>query len=742
MRLIGELDGKQLSVVIDEYHGLSGAVDLLHLDVSWIRGEGSIYDLPIVTGLFTEDSAESGSFVTERAIAVSPGGTVPLVRSVVIHPIPVALAYTPVTFAVNPGADSQIEWSAMIMGQGPFEMGLKEDGKFYPRGASRAIGTLIRRDGKTYFIGYIARPGGAAEYVEIVVPDNAELSAVIRNSAGWEMETQAQINVVEMFVDTNRDNRIDSEDAIGKDIPISYIPLTGRGALVLPNVDDDGDRTDGSDQAAKDMDDVIINGEQDHIDMEFIHIRRIEAAPSATVEAILEFIDSGDSELCPLDKRVRVFGSKISAYDRDFVPSAKMAIGPGKPVSDNLAEWLMTDRGYHALAVEGITPGMEAVIQLTVRITESGINNGRPIEKQDRVRIRVCPFLPIPATRPIEKIIRPMGVGGNDPQPVWDRVLEILQTTPDLQPLSEKIETLFPISKYPQDQAEFGYALQPSSHQRVPIALGFNLYSNGAPARLGKFVGSDKGSWNDDRWKLGTGGDPGAMGGNLEVSPSFENHPFGVTLIADTERNSDKLFSKFMKAQEVQSGSLLVLDFTGLNQLVHVDEIVSFIPASSGFVALVTDLDLTMTMFSAHPEVRVSAEDTYGSILEKFKPGGIDGPVLSRYKTALSAIRGRLEETFGSTRVIGFPALPENEIYSNINVINLVVLSNGDTNHLIIPDPRQEVYKNEILGILTSTAVGMAADRVHFIDTGVLNSGGGEIHCGTNAIRSIPPIPE
>jgi len=376
-----------------------------------------------------------------------------------------------------------------------------------------------------------------------------------------------------------------------------------------------------------------------------------------------------------------------------------------------------------------------------VKVTETGVNNGQPVTTQDMVRIRVCPFLPVPQTQRIETLIQPRRLGSTDPFAVWNRFREdILRATPVLEPLDGKIDTISPVSAFPQDQAEFGYAYLPNTGEKVRIALGFNRLKGAQPSLLGKFVGSNRGAWSDERWKSGGQGDRGAMGGNLEVSPAFDGYPFGITVIADTEVNSRKLFTKFIALQSVQEGSLIVADFSGMPLVAHIDEVISFVPAGSDFAVLIVDLDKTMNIFASNPNVRVSATETYANILEKFRPGGVDGEELARYKTALAALRAHLVTKFGVERVVGFPALPKNSIFNIANAINLLVLPDEDGVHLVVPDRGAPEYRAAVQSALSAASIAIPASRVHFLDTGVLSNAGGEIHCGTNAIRVLPQL--
>jgi hypothetical protein len=239
------------------------------------------------------------------------------------------------------------------------------------------------------------------------------------------------------------------------------------------------------------------------------------------------------------------------------------------------------------------------------------------------------------------------------------------------------------------------------------------------------------------------------MGGNLEVSPPIKGHPFGVTLLADTEIRQSKPFRKFMAAQSPAMDSFVSFDFSSMPELAHIDEVVSFIPSKDGtdFYVLVASLKLAVDIFKKYPDVRVSSDATYASIANQFSPMGIDGAEMKAYGTALDLIATTLGDKFEPRRIVRFPCVPRNKVYRMTNTINLVALvPNTDplTPHLMIPKPHalDDKYQKELIALLTAAPIGYSVDRVHFIDSTALTSGGGDLHCGTNAKRKTPPIPQ
>jgi hypothetical protein len=381
-------------------------------------------------------------------------------------------------------------------------------------------------------------------------------------------------------------------------------------------------------------------------------------------------------------------------------------------------------------------------IKLTIKITEPGFNDGKSVTAVDRIRMLVCPFLPIPNTRPIEKLYGPSGFGANNPLPVFQQIEALLQSTGDL--MTGTLDRLDPPYPYAQDQAEFGWGYNMANKKSMKITLAYMNFSDQllVPSTYLKAnCGYWKGSFEQRRHNNG------AMGGNVEVSPPFAGHPFGVTIMGSNGAMGREAIN-FMRSQI--PSSFIDCDISAMPALAHIDEVVSFIPSGQGddFIVLVADLDLAVDIYAKYPAVKISATETYGNIAEKFRPNGKDGPELTAYRSALNAIAKSLADKVGPNRVVRIPAEPNNKT-SGItpNSINLVVLNFDERDksktHLLFSKPHSldDKYQNEIVELFKSPQVGYSKERLHFISPGVLHSGGGGLHCGTNAERKPPPLP-
>ena len=237
--------------------------------------------------------------------------------------------------------------------------------------------------------------------------------------------------------------------------------------------------------------------------------------------------------------------------------------------------------------------------------------------------------------------------------------------------------------------------------------------------------------------------------GNLEVSPPVQDsagkvYPNGRILTGKQHEltlHPDAI--AFLEAQGVQT-PLVFVDVSWLT-IGHVDEVINFVPADNekGFKVILPSPQaarriLESAVMAGYGETSVFAETSEALSVNKF---------LSHFANSAEniAIDAKIEKTVQQLKVeLGLndqdfaflPALFEGGFAVIPNPVNCLVANSL----AIIPDPQgpvirgKDVFQQEILRQISSTSL-----RVRFVNIwDTYHIRGGEIHCGTNALRTSP----
>ena len=238
-------------------------------------------------------------------------------------------------------------------------------------------------------------------------------------------------------------------------------------------------------------------------------------------------------------------------------------------------------------------------------------------------------------------------------------------------------------------------------------------------------------------------------GGNIESTPPLPGFPLGRIIVGDTISYGP---SNYLAQQSVQtrSGELVVLPVDWLT-VGHVDELFSFIESTNGYVCLVADLDLGISLLSSFTNHLEGSYTFTKSHLLSLYSNPDEIPFIEEVRSNLSDIRMKIAQLLGvdQTALVRVPVLfsPSHPLpgrrdtlsHAKLpNLVNLLFVKTESGNRKIImprPDyqPFQE-YMENLLGEL-----GYDSNEYAFIDTSELHPNYGEVHCGTNVQRLRSP---
>jgi protein-arginine deiminase len=224
--------------------------------------------------------------------------------------------------------------------------------------------------------------------------------------------------------------------------------------------------------------------------------------------------------------------------------------------------------------------------------------------------------------------------------------------------------------------------------------------------------------------------------GNLEVSPPVPGFPEGRILTGkQRELSFHPEALAFLERQKAQWPPVFI-DVSWLT-IGHVDEVISFIPAPEkdrkGWRALLPCPDTALLALANVADdqpvfVGKRGETTVGK-LKALAQNEEQKKILG----ALKATREQLEAELGIEEedIVPVPALFENGLAVIPNPVNSLVV--GKT--VFVPDPCFTPLRRALASPLSSLGL-----TVHFLDIWEpYHTASGELHCGTNALRSKPP---
>lgn len=395
--------------------------------------------------------------------------------------------------------------------------------------------------------------------------------------------------------DTNRDGQVDV--AGDSDEGDKLTLAKDRGALFLPNLDDDAARC--SDKSAAqpcfDAADDQVNGAQDARDL--ARVKTLALDVSGEAQATLTLV-SQDQDA------VRLFHEQS--------PGQFVAIASGHSFTpDQVRQGL-------SLAVEGKKAAMDGSvwdgrIELHYEVRDQ---DKRAI---DKVALKVAPLLTHSHADPIQELIAsPIAADPNTKTFRRDVDLAVLDGA-----FAPKHTYLEVADEWAQDWVEPLYASIPGSDGPVSmhVLLGSDQQRSDAYKTLKTLVGPDVGvlllsEGNTQQLPDKTGSY--SSFGNLETIPPYPGYPAGRQVfggdLEDSVGPSAKTLA-FLNAQGIQDP--IGLDTSWL-EVGHVDEFLSFLPspdAALGFKIVVVDPSLALEI------LRTAAKDGHGDVpVNSYKP--------------------------------------------------------------------------------------------------------------------------
>lgn len=392
------------------------------------------------------------------------------------------------------------------------------------------------------------------------------------------MPTAAEASpLVRLLADTDRDGRITTADLRGR---AEWTP--DRGAIALPNLDDDQSRCPGgrlSDvelAACNDASDEVVNGPADAADLAPLRIAPVSGTAPGRVD------------VSPRD-HVRIFwrGTVLAPGHRFTAAQLRGGIDLAVEIRDiprDAAVW-------------------DGFVDVTLTVGRGS----------DTVRLRVAPLLLTHDLMPIDRVlVSDNNSGPDDPghdpeapvQPRYpgeERFLEELSAGLADRPLG------YPTGgdRWMRDHFITGYVAMPGADQTVLVrspsmppgesTTDFPLRASGRPL-FSSWRGPDVAAVQEfDPAHVGDDEYNGLWGsfsstGNFLVAPPHGEYPAGRILYGSngSEAAPDSAFLRMLEAQRDQAPLAVDTSWLGVG---HIDEFLSFVPADNerGWTAMVAD---------------------------------------------------------------------------------------------------------------------------------------------------------
>lgn len=369
--------------------------------------------------------------------------------------------------------------------------------------------------------------------------------------------------------DSNRDGKVDLVGASDEEDKLNV--TRDRGALFLPNIDDDSGRCDGHAKPRECFDaaDEVVNGEQDARDL-----ARVKTLPLNVSEAAVATLTLVSKKM----DAVRLF--------HETSPGQFVAVASGHKFTPQQVR-----AGIH-LAVEGKVPVMDTKvwdgrIELHYEVQDQG---KRAVNK---VALKVAPLLSHSHADAIEHLIAAPIVENPNMQAFRRDVDLAVQNGP----FAPKHTYLNAQDEWAQDWVEPLYASIPGENGPVSIhvLLGSHQERVKAYNALYTLQGPDVGVTLLSEAQVQSLPDSSgtySSFGNLETIPPYAGYPAGRQVIGgslDKKEGPSPKTLAFLAAQGAQD--LIWLDSSWLS-VGHIDEFLSFLPVSGstlGFKIVVVD---------------------------------------------------------------------------------------------------------------------------------------------------------
>jgi protein-arginine deiminase len=596
--------------------------------------------------------------------------------------------------------------------------------------------------GSYYNVSYSGKNGWAYGPYLDVAPSQAD--------AGTGTGTGSQV-VVEILADTNRDGVVSltgDSDRTGKTQWTST-----RGAVFLPNIDDDTLRCPSSPQlsdaqlaACNDAADEVVNGADDVLDLAPL---RVSPWPSAPGDAV------GRLGISPASAKVRLFkkvGGSFVHYRpaHDSLSAAELRQGvelflEGTDVVRNAAVW-------------------DGRVTVSLRVTAAGL------DKTDQVAMRVAPLILFHHGTPVDQLYATYIQGDADSHEYVYALHGALQASG-----AKGLMVFYDQDQWTQDFFETGFVAMPApggKQQVIRVNLrSANRVSNSPTHPLrpaGRLVFTalrGKDSAGLQQWDPAhdPGGDMDTLDsfGNTETIPPFTHngvhYPFGRILRGSVPSfRPDPSVTTLLNSQGVQP--VVTVDTSWL-LVGHVDETISFIPAatSRGWVALVNDPALARSMLQQQQAAgrgglkmfvgkkwlegwgEYSAEVSINQVLadtEVMAESARAASAINAQVAVLKSVTGLTDAEIIRVPFLHYPVSGYSLGYQPGTVNGVSV----NAQNFISPDPHgPKVNGVDIFKSQLSSALSPYGVTVRFVeDWNLYHRLAGEVHCGSNAARALP----
>jgi len=526
--------------------------------------------------------------------------------------------------------------------------------------------------------------------------------------------------LVDLDVDADRDGVVEPsgpDDDAGEDIWSA-----AKGAVFLFNDDDD----DGD--GAADATDAVVNGVADVLDLAPVLLRPMRGAPPSWTGGI-----AVDAAAAPWVRLFREQGGSWTPYDPVTTTLLAADLRAGVRLGIEARDYAQTATG------EPGKWGGEAT--LTLRVWDGyGMLAG-----EDAVRLRVAPFLLHSNLDPAEVVY----------------VTEKTYTQPFIAELGPPVAAagalLHPIDAitmepsygiWDQDAMEFGYSAMPAPGGRRCL-----------PAVLRSPRGEALDAWT---WKYRLGPDFGyvykgwirsGVGwidwfGNLDCTPPLPGWPLGR--IYSGHQGSLTLHPEvlsFLDAQRVQ-GPVLSID-TGWLLIGHVDEEICFVPSNTGspYRMLIPSPTAALAILQDLQSQGKGGLVVFAGTSDQTTVNGLLGwtqfvSYNQNLQATIDGVRQEMKAGCGiaETDIIDVPSLfwktggAGQAVAHMPNMVNALVLRD----RVVTSDPYGPMdggvdkFAEPLVQALA--AIGLPVELVD--DWYPYHSWAGEVHCGTNAVRT------
>ncbi len=512
-----------------------------------------------------------------------------------------------------------------------------------------------------------------------------------------------------LSADTNRDGVVDTggTDDYGEN---QWNAASG-SAMLYNNDDDDSD-------SARDHANTSVDGAGDEPDLARLLVKQIADIGAGSYGTIEVDADSAGY--------VRMF--KYNAPNWSVFTSGVSTISDAELAAGNVL--LGIEARHYAETATGAAGLWTGRATLTLKVH----NSGGSVVGTDKLTVRTAPFL--------------LQTNIDSPQRLYicsTHASFVSDMTTLASSLGIPLTVISEADQWTQDQFEFGF---------VDMPVGGNPVVLNSPR--------NRGSFHDYAWLYLLDPDFGCLEygvenmnslnsfGNLECIPPHGSYPLGRVIVGGGgTRHMEASIREFLSAQSVQ-GPVLEIDTSWL-AVGHVDEIMSFVPAPNarGWVIAYADVDTAIgilqsvpggtAVFSGTGDATTAAGILNDSSLRDFN---------DEKQAQLGTIKNQLKAAIGlaETDFVKLPVLfrqyfvpEERAVAYTADAPNCIVLGS----HVVVakqygPAPSgTDLFEQDITGKLG--ALGLT---VHYVDDwATYHDALGEVHCGSNVLRTPPATP-